>query len=485
CVLKGPWLSLLDDDADIFPLAHGRRAGETLHARLMASADQKYDEAKVLVRELTARGGEDAFGFLSWALEHADRAGRSAWLRVFSRLGQEARDPLEELLERALSPGRHAAPTLQRFLADIEADSVEVKREMELGLDAIRVMTVHGAKGLEAPVVILPDTTGEIKKKADNGLLETVDGFAYSPSGKQDDDVTALARAAHEVRAEAEHWRLLYVAMTRARDRLIVCGYELGNTKTGAAAGAWHTRIWDSLSPVADKIETAFGDGLRLGAPMRADALALPALSREAMPQWALTPLTSRRVLRAAAPSRLKAPALLSPRSAGQKRFQRGRLIHGLLERLPDLPRDAREGAAHAWLKRMGVEDAAAKMLWDEARAVLDESAFAAVFGPGSRAEVPLCGEAGGRQVRGIVDRLIVSSTEIQVLDFKSDRPAPLAPEDAPAAYVLQMALYRAVLTQIFPKLPVRCALLWTERPALTELKAEQLNAALEEFGRS
>ncbi|MGE3143354.1 MAG: UvrD-helicase domain-containing protein, partial [Hyphomonadaceae bacterium] len=131
CVLKGPWLNLVDDDRDLFPLAHGRAKGERLLDRLMAQRDARYTRARAFVSDLIARAGLDAFAFLSWALETPYEDGRSGWARVFARLGQEARDPLAELLERALHPGREAAPTLQRFLADSEGDAVYVKREME------------------------------------------------------------------------------------------------------------------------------------------------------------------------------------------------------------------------------------------------------------------------------------------------------------------------------------------------------------------
>jgi len=169
CVLKGPWCNLIDDDRDIFPLAYDR--GHTsLHERLLAATDEKYAPARTFVEGLIARRDADPFAFLSWALEstHGDVSG---WRRIFSRLGPETRDPLEELLQRALKLPGDSAPTLQRFLFDIESDAGQVKRELEAETGAIRVMTVHGAKGLEAPVVILPDTTGDVGDAPDNGLL--------------------------------------------------------------------------------------------------------------------------------------------------------------------------------------------------------------------------------------------------------------------------------------------------------------------------
>src|SRR5690606_31055617 len=154
-------------------------------------------------------------------------------------------------------------------------------------------------------------------------------------------------------------------------------------------------------------------------------------------------------------------PALFSPRRDGQKRFRRGRMIHGLLQRLPEIDAAKRREAALAWLRRQGVEASLAEAYATEALNVIEDARFAAVFGPSSRAEAPIIGEAAGRPVRGIVDRLAVGADHVLVLDFKTDRPAPQTAEATPDAYVLQLALYRAVLRQIFPGRAVRCALLW------------------------
>ncbi|MGE3143335.1 MAG: 3'-5' exonuclease, partial [Hyphomonadaceae bacterium] len=408
------------------------------------------------------------------------------WARVFARLGQEARDPLAELLERALHPGREAAPTLQRFLADIEGDAVDVKREMEEAGQAVRVMTVHAAKGLEAPVVILPDTTGPAKQTAENGLIIDKSGLYWSPSEKEDDAATAEARAAHKARARSEHLRLLYVAMTRARDRLIVCGFGRGRGEGAAADESWHARVFETLAKIGAPMETPFGEGYRLGQPLF--AAVPPEAGHEQMnaPAWARARHGAAPAAPRAAPSRLKPadPATLSPRRAGGARFRRGKLIHGLLQRLPELEAARRPAAAEAWLKRQGVSEEEAAALAREALGVLNAPGLAAAFGPGSRAEAPLAGRAAGLDVRGVVDRLVVTAAEAMIIDFKSDRPAPLRAEDAPAGYVLQMALYRALIAQIFPDRPVRCAIIWTERPHLTELSPKQLESALAAFAR-
>jgi len=483
CVLKGPWCGLTDDDADLFPLAYGRAPGERLIDRLNAADDPKYAPARAFVQALIERRGADPFEFLSWALETPHGDGPSGWARVFARLGPETRDPLEELLQRALKPAAHVAPTLQRFLYDIEIDAGQVKRELEAETGAVRIMTVHGAKGLEAPVVILPDSTGDVGDAPDNGLIfDDEAGPFVSFRGKDDDAAVAAARAEHKARALSEHWRLLYVAMTRARDRLIVCGPQFGGSKLGEAPESWRLAVQEGLARLgASACETPFGEGLRWGEPLRADARTQAPQTSIALPDWARRPAPGAKRVEIAAPSRVAKidPALFSPRRDGQKRFQRGRLIHNLLDRLPDIAPERRLEAGVAWLARRGVATSDAEMYTREALKVIDDPRFAAVFGPSSRAEAPIVGEAHGHIVRGVVDRLVIDDARVIILDFKTDRPAPTDAAKAPDSYVLQLALYRAVLQQIFPEKPVICTLLWTEKPHLMDLPAERLDAAV------
>lgn len=482
CVLKGPWCSLTSDDDDIFPLAY-ERGSDRLIDRLLASGDPKYAHAQSFVQELVARRGADPFAFLSWALE-TPHGGTPGWARVFARLGPETRDPLEELLQRALKLPHHVAPTLQRFLYDVELDAQQVKRELEAETGAIRVMTVHGAKGLEAPIVILPDSTGDVGDAPDNGLLfDTEEGPFVSFSSKGDDAPCADARAAHKERMLGEHWRLLYVAMTRARDRLVVCGPQWRNAE--APNVSWRAAVEEALGNLgAEKIETPFGEGLRLGQVSIADLQTQAVHAEVALPSWALTPASGADRVEIAAPSRLHRvdPALFSPRGDGQKRFRRGRLIHGLLERLPEVAPDKRDAAALAWLTRQGVEQSEAEGFAREALTVINDPRFAAVFSSASRAEAPIIGEIRGRAVRGVVDRLAVEKDRVIVLDFKTDRPAPTDAAAAADSYVMQLALYREVLRKIFPGKVVSCALLWTEKPHLMELPDSRLDDVFATF---
>jgi ATP-dependent helicase/nuclease subunit A len=481
CVLKGPFLGLTDDAADLAPLAYGRGDGEALIDRLMAQDDPKYAAAQAFAARARRLSGGDPFGFLSDLLERCDDQGRSGWRLIFERLGPETRDPIEELLARALAASSEGCATVQHFLTVIEADAREVKREMEGAGEAVRIMTVHGAKGLEAPVVILPDTVAAAEVKRSEALFFSETGPIVSFSKKDDDALAGGARAQTLAAAQAEHRRLLYVAMTRARDRLIVCGAQSGTAQAGREPGCWHETVEAALGAMGARFETPTGPGYALGPALRAVATA-PAQAAMTVtpPAWleAPAPLETRAPVQA--PSHLAAyrPAGLSIGGDGSARFRRGRLIHALLQRLPDLPAPDRRAAGLNWLARQSVPHAAAEALLGEALGVIDDPAFAEAFGPMSRAEAPIIGGAPGLNgfVRGVVDRLAITASDILVIDFKTDRPAPADPADVGDLYLAQLAAYRAVLAAAFPGRRVRAGLIWTEAPRLMELPSALLD---------
>lgn len=423
--------------------------------------------------------------------------------RLFARLGPEAEDPAEAFLARALAHQRRGAPSLQRFVAEIEAETAEIKREMESARDEVRVMTVHGAKGLEAPLVILPDTTSYKRRPGERGLfLDGECGLIWSPKKDDDPPAAAALRMEREARDDAEYLRLLYVALTRARDHLIVCGWCGGKRSAEhpygkVEEGSWHELVEEGLRRAGAK-ESAldihqmnFGaplsPALVLGASALADVLHEDERAASDMPTWTRTPLPAERGAARAAPSRLLSPegereAARSPLSDERTvRYGRGSLIHKLLELLPGVPDAAREQTARTWLaRRAELDDAARDDILSATLRTLSHPEFAHVFGENSRAEVPVTGIlSGGMRVNGAVDRLVVTDDEVLIVDFKTNRPPPVRVEDADPAYIAQMAAYRAVLSAVFPGRTVRCALLWTDAPALMEVPAQLMDAAL------
>lgn len=475
CVLKGPFIGLTSDDEDLFPLAFGRVHGESIFDRLRVAPD-RFSQARAFVDGLVDRRHQAPFSFFSAALEAMTTDGQSGLSRVLARLGLAARDPIEEFMARALQAGRLGMGDLHAFIHRIENDAAEVKRQVDEVGDAISVMTVHGAKGLERPVVILPQTAEAPKTAPDLGLMFEPDKFVLAASEKGDDAVSAQMRARAQSAAFAEHQRLLYVAMTRARDRLIVCGYESGQ-RNGAAPNSWHATVERGMRTVAMECDTPLGKGLRLGAAVMAASPAEGVAISQAqpLPDFLLCPIQA-----VAAPSSERDEPVLSPRRAKRAQLTRGRMIHALLQRLPDVAPAERAQAGLAWLARQQERpDLDAQALLDEALAVLDDPGFAPVFASGSRAEAPILAHLpDGRRIFGIVDRLLITPTTVLVVDYKTDRPPPDDPADAPERILRQMAAYRAALRAALPQRRVKTALIWTLAPRLDVLS----DALLDQF---
>jgi ATP-dependent helicase/nuclease subunit A len=483
-LLRSPFCDV--DEDQLFDLAYGR------DGRLWA--------------ELTRRGVERpewraALDFLGWAMSEAnarapfdfygrvlsrlDGAGRSMRERLLTRLGNEAEDAIDAFQAEALAAEQAGVRDLERFLARMAASEIEVKREQEdtsgRGGGEVRVMTAHGSKGLEAPIVILPDTTTAAKAMGGPLLDGEGGGFLWAPRAKDDCQASAEARALRETAAANESLRLLYVAMTRARDRLIVAGVE---SQKSRYAGSWHDFIARAFErpEIADAARETKNGETQITRFGRDPAVAAPASAvaggAHPLPGWArsLAPAESP-AQRYASPSTL-AESERGPSNSplaereGLGRYRRGEVIHRLLQLLPDVAPDARAAAADLLLSReVDLTDPQRAEMAAAALSVLNDPRFAAVFRPGSRAEAAIAGSAAalpdGLAVSGRVDRLVVEKERVLVVDFKTNRPAPDRIEDADFAYRVQMAVYVAVLAEVFPGRRIEAALVWTDGPKL------------------
>jgi predicted dehydrogenase len=491
-LLKGPLVGF--DDDRLFALAYGRPG--TLWAAMAASPDPAVKAARAWLSEILNRVDFQApfelfSGVLAQPCPGDPASGRRAML---GRLGPEAEDPLDELLSLALGFERQLPPSLQRFLHWLETGETEVKREQEQGDGQVRIMTVHGSKGLQAPIVILPDLVGMPRGGARAGekILwpdETLPVPLWAPRAASRPPVYREAMERADRRRDQEYRRLLYVALTRAEDRLYLCGHYA--TERGKPAeGCWYHLCRDGLSTLADAVTVAIddieGEGLRLHRPQAdrpagPEATAPPALVEAPQPDWLHRPPPPEPdPTRPLTPSRpeVEPPARSPLEGSDQGRFRRGALIHALLQALPDLPPEAREAAARRYLARPqhGRDEAEQAEIVATTLAVLDQPGFEALFGPGSRAEVPVVGLVGGRALSGQIDRLVVTPDSVLVVDYKTNRPPPASIDSVPRAYLVQMAAYRAALRLVYPGRTVRCALLWTEGPKLMELPPATLD---------
>jgi ATP-dependent helicase/nuclease subunit A len=361
---------------------------------------------------------------------------------------------------------------------------------------------VHGAKGLEAPIVVLADTTtppaGPPQRQP--RLLSLEPAMPHLPSclawaAAKATDTAPLCAARERARREAEdeYRRLLYVAMTRAIDRLVICGAE---SERGPPEGCWWRLVTAALRPPVSVEEPADdGEGqvwrYRKGPASAAGVLAAsPAsVTTDPPPPWvysnaAAEPPPVRLLSPAAAYDEATPPRAPSgSRMERDKALERGRLVHRLLQALPDIPKAARDEAARRYLARSagGFPAEEHERMLAQIWRLLDDPRFSALFLPGSRAEVPIVGRLdGGRLVvSGQVDRLAVIDDSVLIADYKTNHPAPSRLADVPEPYAAQLALYRAVLRRLYAGKRIRAALVWTDLPDLMEISDARLDAAL------
>ncbi|HUE78446.1 MAG TPA: double-strand break repair helicase AddA [Sphingomicrobium sp.] len=408
--------------------------------------------------------------------------------KLYRRLGLAARDPIDELLSSAIEFERNETPSLDRFLAWFGRGDVEIQRDPSAPAQAVRVMTVHGAKGLEAPFVILADATADPAKLGGTARTiefpldreQTLKVPLIRPRKAERMSPFAEVMAMKEQSDLQEHWRLLYVGMTRAIERLVIAGAE---PRGGRAENCWHRRVEQGLVSLGAQPEPDehWGEAVRYrgsvtAAPPRAKAPRV-AIEPSQVPEWAQRPAPPEsRPPRPLAPSALVEDREAAPAPSAQQRAaaHRGTLIHQLFERLPDVAPALRSAAADNWLQRSAdLSDAAEReALAGLVCSILADPRFSALFGPGSLAEAPIAATlADGRVVAGTVDRLLVEDDRVSVIDFKTGWP-PAGEEQIPAAHRAQMVAYAEALAVIFPGRSIRPALLYTSAPTLFELSA-------------
>jgi ATP-dependent helicase/nuclease subunit A len=495
-LLKSPLIGVTEEE--LFALCADRER-KHLWTRVQELADTMPGAARardLLVPFLERAGFATPYEQLSELLEA--QGGRR---RLYARLGDECGEAIDEFLNLALAyEGRHA-PNLQDMLAWMEQGELEVKRDLDEGAGRVRIMTVHGAKGLEAPVVFLADQRRRPQPMSGLFWIGVNDAQLpiWSPNKASDDPVAARARVEAMLRQQEEENRLLYVALTRAEERLYACGWRGLQTVNNAN---WHDHVRDAVLAtrratiekrpdwLGGADEGWEGECLRLTSGETMDAADAPAAAATeiALPAWLDAPIPDLpdppRPLTPSRPSEPE-PATLSPLGEDQGwRYQRGRVIHHLLEMLPQLPAEARLAAAQAYVARRSsaVPQAERDPLARSVTDLLAAPDFAAIFGPESRAEVPVVATrrgADGRTevVSGQIDRLVVLEHEVWVVDFKSNRPPPMQVAHVSQQYVRQLSAYRSALSSLYKDKRIRCFLLWTEAPRLMEIPEAMLNA--------
>ncbi len=478
--LRSPLFGL--SEAQLFALAHGRSG--TLAAALEAAAD-RHPDAWALYADL--RGSADFLRPHEMLQRILIR--HQAAPRIRARLGPEAEEAVAALLDLALEYERVEPPTLTGFLDWMASGNPDVKRQLDAEAGEVRVMTVHGAKGLEAPIVILPET-GKYRPPPPDPIVPLGANMATLSVPKDAGRPTALKRAEGVRLAldKAERWRLLYVAMTRAERWLVIAG--AGEDPKGED-DSWYSAVAAGLEGLAP---TVGSDGVAtLSSGWREVPVPAAREDRQSMlpvPTWAgeraMAPPASTPPL---APSRDGAAFLPPDVSQGvaaedpEAARLYGLHLHALLEVLPDVPPADWSAGARAALAAFDPAPMDPDTLIAEASTLLRAPDLAWIFAPGGISEAPVAGKIAaleGRAIRGQVDRLVFADDGIWIIDYKSTGQPPPDGAALPAAIAGQLALYVLALREILPDQPVRAGVLWTRAPRFTPLPHEIVTAVLQ-----
>lgn len=481
CALKSPFIRLSEDE--LMELALGRNKDETLWQRVRAS---RHKEVITWLEKIIRNAStQTPFRFFEEILSCPcpyDSNG-SARRSFATLLGPDCIDPLDEFLFYCQSSGQNGVTTLEDLIVHLEKNTVEIKREKEesdhKGPDQVTIMTVHASKGLEAPVVILPDTTSMPRNSNNTDVLwlPAVRGEETGVplwAAKKGDAGSLYKEQANQVKERAynEYLRLLYVALTRAKDHLIITG----EYKKKAQEGRWYDLIKSALEarPETKRVKDHLVYETSENITHKKIASSDKDEHDKSVPEWLTTPpKTSSEVLRFVQPSLLgtKGDAALSPiQSKDQFRFERGIITHRLFQFLPELPLDGRKDAATRFLERSATSlpEAIRASIISEVFQVLEDPVFADVFGPGSLSEVAITGNIGSGQIlSGQIDRLIIKPDRILIVDFKSNRPSPKSQQEIPQKYREQLKAYKQAISMAYPDTPIETALLWTDRAIL------------------
>ncbi len=495
CILKSPFLGWSEEE--LFSLAYNRKGTlwqelcnfdytklETVNAdgSLVIVSEEKREAARDYLSRLAGRGKYlGAYEFFSHILYSGCPADMRSGLRaVRTRLGQDALDPVEELMNAALRFGQDNVDHLQLFLQQQDHEQIEIKREMEEQGGQVRIMTIHGSKGLQAPIVIMPDTVVTSAAKKGGRLLwpnkTDLDVPLYSLR-KDDDPQSYKSAFAHgQSLDEEEYYRLLYVAMTRAADRLYVAGYS--GLRDGKDS-SWYYKIKQAMldDPNCQELDDGILriENLQDASADKAKGKAEEEKAEDDIPAWAFVQAPEEqsppRPLMPSRPSEEECQAVMSPLMATQEyRFRRGNLTHKLLQFLPDFSDDVRENAAHNFVHKnaQDVSQSVRDGIVDEVLSILRHPDYAPFFKPGSIAEVSVTGLLPGmRVISGQIDRLVIEDGNIWIVDYKTNRPPPSDPKDVPDIYIKQLYAYRDSIRQIYPDHIIHMALLWTDGPNL------------------
>lgn len=444
--------------------------------------------------------GNNAFSSISDILNlKTPNNNMTGWQCMLARLGMDSIDPLEELLTMAQHyDSQTPAGGLQGFLKMAQSNKADIKRELETASNMVRIMTVHASKGLQAPIVVLPDTvsTPQASGKSEDGFQWINDDYPlWSPSTNIQNDILKSNKEKLNANADAEYNRLLYVAMTRAEDQLIVCGTLNKNQQTPPEK-SWYMSVVNGLKTMdiqsknwehdgeylTDTTQTLIYETNQL-IDVASQKLNETHFAKTKLPQWLSSKLNVEhsppKILRPSQDDSTQSIPVRSPltQTDDTYRFRRGNLTHALLQYLPNLDISKRESAGIAYLDKQAtsISNDIKNSILSETLTILNDPQFESFFSTNSMAEVPVTGvikNSNGTSdiVSGQIDRLLVTDDCVWIVDFKSNRPPPKDIKNVPLQYWNQLKSYKTLMADIYPNHNIRCALLWTDGPHIMEL---------------
>lgn len=467
-VLKSPIFGLSEED--LFDLCYDRK-GSSLWQRLKESTKHEdvVETLKNLIKTADYIRPFELFNYVLTVLQ-----GRKKFV---ARQGLEAEDAIDEFMNLTLSFEQEHIPNLQMFMRWICADDVEIKRELEQAQeDAVRIMTVHASKGLQAPIVILPDTISLVStSRGDNILFD--ENFAYFPlSAKKYDSVCNKIHDNIVEQEFNEYRRLLYVALTRAEDMLYICGFKR-NEKVNPKS--WYALCDETLKTNGNtQDDKIFTYSCKQEAEVETkDKKDEKTEINFPIPDWLHEKVKEESPLaRPYTPSKPDDEDVFpvsSPLKDNGFYFQRGLLIHSVLQFLPtDASFSEQLKFIDTYLSKnaKGLSEKSVSEIKEELADLLKMPQCATIFGSQSRAEVPIMGEVDGRIISAQIDRLIVTDDKIIIVDFKTNRPAAENIESVKPTYLKQLKVYKQLLEKIYPNKAVEGYILWTNTANLMRI---------------
>jgi ATP-dependent helicase/nuclease subunit A len=491
CLLKSPWVGITEEA--LFDLCHART--ESLWKHIQKNGDGIFDWLNSLLKLAKEGTPHDFFNFLIY--KPCPSNNQSGLEAIKTRLGDDALDPLDEFLSLSLQFSKNeSGQGLEGFLDFIEREAITIKRQLENAKDSVRVMTVHGSKGLQAPIVFLPDTVFPPHGLRGNRILwPREDSQREIPPlimPSKDDMPESLQTMVDErvaLRLE-EYNRLLYVAMTRAEERLYVGGFSNKVLSDKQDESSWYSLIEAGfkrlsehaaveITPTDTRHHYVWTQNRTVPADKKPDRLDDSNPQEITYPDYLHAPIrqeyTPYTILKPSSQDRLETESIQKQSTKDINiGFNRGIVLHRLLQFLPNLSQDEWEKATRAYLEKtlgQDINPAEVQILTKEVLAILHNPIFARIFGEGSLAEVPITGMIDEKtMISGQIDRLFIAENEIFILDYKTNRNPPETPRDIPASYKQQMAAYCRALRIAYPDKVIRSALLWTQKPCLIEL---------------